>query len=498
MLWVALAMASGAASQEMQTVLDEDFGAASPTWATSAEGGALSVPSGLTLVPVFGVADADVEYRAKVAGAGLVECLFRYDVDSDDYYAFRVDTRVAGGNPPGFQKRSHTGVPWPLAGERFGTAPAGDVWVDVRVEIRAGTFRGYVNGDLVATLDDADFATGGFAFRSQVSEALIDDLVIRVPEGEPYTIFEPQARREETPEPFTEGTWTGHWIWSPGTDAELTRVLRRRFDVPGKVYEGTLAVTCDNAYDLTLNGQPLGRDEDWYSVEVYDIAPHLRPGANVLAARCENLGPGSAGFLLEAGITTRAGEFVTIASDESWRVSKDAADDWAAPGLDDSDWPAAVSVGKFPAMPWSGQRDLHLPFMGRKQPIKLISARIPSVIRPNDDIEIAATWQPVEALTDAYPLVVSIGRNDRRAADVAVIQPSLPATEWPVGVEHSETIRVRVRPDVWYLIEPGKAELSVELRGAFYANRVDYKVGRVRVASATAAEIGRASCRERV
>ena len=487
MLLVVLATANGAVSQQMQTVLDEGFDAAPSAWATSVEGGALRVPSGLTLVPVFGVADADIEYRAKVDGEGLIECLFRHDIDSDDYYAFRIDTRTAGGNPPGFLKRSHTGVPWPLAGERFGSAPTGDVWVDVRVEIRGGIFQGYVDGDLVAALEDADFASGGFVFRSQVSEALIDDLVIRVPEGEPYTIFEPRPRREETPGPFTEGTWTGHWIWSPGTDTELTRVFRKRFDVPGKVYEGTLAVTCDNAYDLALNGQLLGHDEDWYSVEVYDIAPYLKPGANVLAARCENLEPGSAGLLIEAGITTRAGEFVGIASDGSWRVSKETPDDWAAPGLDDAAWQAAASVGEFPAMPWSGQRDLRLPFIGRKQPIKLVSARASSVIRPNDDIEIAATWLPVEALTDAYPVVVSISQDGRRPVDVAVIQPDLPATEWPVGVEHTETVRVPVRPDVGYLIEPGKAELSVELRGTFYPNRAGYKVGRARVAPAAAA-----------
>ena len=67
----------------------------------------MHVEPGITMVPVFDVADAVVEYRVKVDGEGLVELLFRYGIDTDDYYIFRVDTRRTGGNPPGFLNRGY-------------------------------------------------------------------------------------------------------------------------------------------------------------------------------------------------------------------------------------------------------------------------------------------------------------------------------------------------------------------------------------------------------
>ena len=143
--------------QEMQTALDLDFSQVPPAWRLPVQDGALYVKSGLTMLPVTEVTDAVVEYRVKVDGEGLIEFMFRYNLDTDDYYLFRVDTRRVGGNPPGFLKRNQNGAPWAIAGERTGVAPPPDTWANVRVEIAGDTFRGYVNDELVAALQDADF-----------------------------------------------------------------------------------------------------------------------------------------------------------------------------------------------------------------------------------------------------------------------------------------------------------------------------------------------------
>ena len=99
---VLLALAGTGFAQQMHAVLQEDFAGGLAAWGLPAQGGALGLERGVTLVPVFQVADAVVEYRAKVSGEGLVELLLRYDLDTDDYYVFRVDTRKTGGDPPGF------------------------------------------------------------------------------------------------------------------------------------------------------------------------------------------------------------------------------------------------------------------------------------------------------------------------------------------------------------------------------------------------------------
>ena len=150
-----------ASCQEMQTILSEDFSGGLPRWGVDPQGGALGVESALTLVPVFHLSDATIEYRVKVEGQGLVELLLRYDTDTDDYYIFRVDTRTAGGDPPGFLKRAHGDLPWPLAGERTGETPPADTWLNVKVEMVGDQLKGYVDGRLVATLRDGDYKIGG-------------------------------------------------------------------------------------------------------------------------------------------------------------------------------------------------------------------------------------------------------------------------------------------------------------------------------------------------
>lgn len=458
-------------------VIDEGFEGGLDRWGLPAQGGALRVEQGTILVPVFAVRDAVVEYRVKIAPAALVELLFRYDVDSDDYYLFRVDTRIAGGNPPGFLKRQHGDPPWVLTGERTGETPPADTWLAVRLELSGGRFRGFVDGRLVATYENAEYAEGGFAFRQQLGPAWVDDLRITIPEGGTYQTLEPVATRREAPPPFTEGEWHAHWIWSPGGDDELERMLRHAFDVPGPVHEATVAVTCDNAYELWCNGERVGADEDWYGVEVYDLTNLVRPGRNVLAARCLNHGPGSAGLLLEAGVVTRDGGYVQVVSEPGWKVAKNAPDGWQAPDFDESGWAEAVSVGKHPCPPWGNQSDLRLPYLGPKEPIERVRAEVPVVVRIGRPFTLTATWRPIGRPTGDHPLVLTGRQGGGRPVDLAILWPREPTSTWAPGQDHTETVTTALWPDAGYLLEGGPLELGLELRGAFDPGRRGYAVG---------------------
>ena len=464
--------------QDMQTALSEDFSGPLPRWGLDPQGGALRVESGLTLVPVFGLTDATIEYRVKVEGEGLVELLLRYDIDTDDYYIFRVDTRIEGGDPPGFLKRAHGDSPWPIAGERSGQTPPADTWLDVKVELEGDQLRGYVDGEPVATLRDADYKVGGLGFRAQLSGGLVDDLTVSVPVGASYTLLEPyQPPPEARPAPFTEGTWTASWIWSPGEPEQLSRVFRKRFDVPAQPVEATCVVTCDNQYALYLNGEFIGRDTDWYSVETYDLLDKLRVGDNVLAVACENDEPGAAGLLLEFGATCEDGRFVHVASDESWRAAVAAPEGWAAVDYDDGAWGAASVVGKYPCPPWSGQASFPLPYLGPKQPLELVGAEVPERIEIGRPLAVTATWKPTQPLRESYPIVLTVKQGGGPALDVAVFQPNRKTWDWRPGVEHTETFTAQILPDTGYLLEPGRVEIGLEVRGTFYTDRSGYTVG---------------------
>ena len=85
--------------------------------------------------------------------------------------------------------------------------------------------------------------------------------------------------------------WTAHWISVPGTSGYDYGVFhfRRNFELSSKPSTFVVHVTADNRYQLYVNGSrisvgPARGDLYHWRYETVDLAPHLRPGKNVLAA----------------------------------------------------------------------------------------------------------------------------------------------------------------------------------------------------------------------
>jgi hypothetical protein len=81
------------------------------------------------------------------------------------------------------------------------------------------------------------------------------------------------------------------WIWLPGIegrDANTYAAFRRTFELTGVPGMADLFITADARYELWMNGEWVGHGparsfpSPW-SVDVYDIAPLLRPGRNTIA-----------------------------------------------------------------------------------------------------------------------------------------------------------------------------------------------------------------------
>ena len=51
----------------------------------------------------------------------------------------------------------------------------------------------------------------------------------------------------------------------------------------GKAVQAELWITVDNHYTVYVNGQKVGSDGQWETVEKYDVTKHLVAGKNVLA-----------------------------------------------------------------------------------------------------------------------------------------------------------------------------------------------------------------------
>lgn len=174
--------------------------------------------------------------------------------------------------------------------------------------------------------------------------------------------------------------WTAKhaaWIWLPGEAQPANGYVhfRKSFVLEAVPDRAVIHVTADCKYRLSVNGVFVGRgpvttDPKYKQVDVYDVAAHLRPGPNVVAALVlqrhaptSRLCPARGGFLLElaAGdlhLGTDASWKARWAEEykadapymthqyghQEWRDGRKAPVGWELPGFDDAEWPAAVVV----------------------------------------------------------------------------------------------------------------------------------------------------------
>lgn len=210
------------------------------------------------------------------------------------------------------------------------------------------------------------------------------------------------------------------WLWGAGdlSSSNVWRYFRRRVDAPADLERATLLVTADSRYELSLNGQYVGRGPvrsfPWaYSYDLYDVTPHLRRGQpNVMAALVNYLGDhtmgyirGDHGFLCELILERAGGEIQRIGSDAAWRTlhcaqfnsaaprialqlefeeqvdARQDAPDWAAMDFDDSAWASAIEIGPVGCAPWSTLAPRTIPFLS-EDPVQPVQIKAVELARP--------------------------------------------------------------------------------------------------------------------
>jgi hypothetical protein len=190
------------------------------------------------------------------------------------------------------------------------------------------------------------------------------------------------------------GRWTGKWIWlGPESDPRNMFVYARKsFTLAATPKSAPARVAADTRYKLFVNGRYVGRGPARFQAsdlyfDVYDLAPYLRRGRNVVAMLVWHYGvptfqttEAPAGILFDARIGRLA-----LGSDGSWRLSRagawrqdtdkvdlqqpcweefDARKEiagWDAPAFDDRKWTPAAVLGPAGSAPWLRLRPRDIP-----------------------------------------------------------------------------------------------------------------------------------------
>lgn len=173
-------------------------------------------------------------------------------------------------------------------------------------------------------------------------------------EGNPLALF----RSEKYIIDSTPSETAPNWIWG-SKDTEVTPhvYFRRAFEVTELPPKAVVVVSCDNGYELYINGKRIGGElaydtDGWENAEVFDVLPYLQTGKNVIAVHGTNLGgPGGLLFSLQVGDKS-------IISDNQFRVALEEKENWSNVDFNDENWKSAVVIGPSGCQPWGPVRNI--------------------------------------------------------------------------------------------------------------------------------------------
>lgn len=150
-----------------------------------------------------------------------------------------------------------------------------------------------------------------------------------------FTGFYSGVNGQEVHPDFLSKNWKAFWITAPNSSptAYGVYVFRKSFDLTAKPQKFIVHVSADNKYRLYVNGKFIGvgparNDVEHWFFDTYDLAQHLQPGQNTIAAKVWNEGPGKAeaqislrtGFILDG-----EGDASVIATNKTWKATQDSA-----------------------------------------------------------------------------------------------------------------------------------------------------------------------------
>ncbi|WP_437228016.1 c-type cytochrome [Planctomicrobium sp. SH661] len=134
------------------------------------------------------------------------------------------------------------------------------------------------------------------------------------------------------------------WVWVGPQEQASTIHVRKSFSIEGEIKSAYLAGTADNEITIWLNGEQVLKGDDWGTLPAVDVTKNIKSGQNMLAIQAVN-GGGPGGFLAGLRILRTDGSVVTVLTDETWKGSTEATENWKNADFDDSGWGAVEVLG---------------------------------------------------------------------------------------------------------------------------------------------------------
>lgn len=147
--------------------------------------------------------------------------------------------------------------------------------------------------------------------------------------------------------------YLGSWIWDTNTFDRQTCYFWRAFEIPPgqRVNQATLIISVDNEYTLFLDGQFIGRMDDWRQYWEYDVTLLMTPGRHVLAVNAYNSAQ-DAGMIFGLHMDLEDGTATEIKSDPGWKLVPAGTRHWQTRTTAPDTWRAAKVVGELGKGPW--------------------------------------------------------------------------------------------------------------------------------------------------
>ncbi|MEX0936748.1 MAG: GDSL-type esterase/lipase family protein [Pirellulales bacterium] len=154
-----------------------------------------------------------------------------------------------------------------------------------------------------------------------------------------------EAQRSPTPQ----------WIWGvAGANEQAPRLnctFRKSVALSGPV-KGRIELTCDDRYELFVNGRRIGSGNNWQTLDRYDVTQFLKDGENEIRIECRN-GEGPAGLAARLVVQPPEGAEVVHVSDASWEAAMEPPGGWDPQAARKLTWNQAYVLGPFlQAAPW--------------------------------------------------------------------------------------------------------------------------------------------------
>jgi len=146
------------------------------------------------------------------------------------------------------------------------------------------------------------------------------------------------------------------WIWASSHEQDNVPrgaiYFRKAFDV-SNIEQGRVQITCDDKYELFVNGRAVGKGADWKKMQTFDIHKYLQNGHNVVAVKADNVEGATAGLVGRVIVKQKGGTELSYSSDTSWKATSAETAGWEKLNFDDSEWDTAQTFGEFgQAAPW--------------------------------------------------------------------------------------------------------------------------------------------------